>query len=339
MGNSVGSSISTRYDLGWGHSVCVRQAFLSAHGGSPLILSEDDLIKYNYPEHEGDKEVIALTRQIIRRQLGLEYKHIVLTNGATGGVMISLRAFSQLGYEACETRVPPFYIRYPGMIKASGLKQTHQRTTLNEPRYPGEKVYLLDLPSNPIGYTDDPFVQVDGPLVLDGVYYNNVYTKGYIKPVPHDVFVGSYSKLLGLNGIRIGWIATDDDLLYDQLKELVTSEYCGLSMSDSILLKHLLRGFDWDVFEALARTHLNRNREEWSRLERYFEGRPVSDVGMFYYAKMDSSCKALMEKAGIKWTPGSLMGTDDSYGRFNLGQDCNLTKKVVKEVLKKDGLL
>lgn len=322
-----------KYDLAWGHSVAVRQAFLATHGGSPFILSEEDLLDFNYPEHEGDKDIVAITKQIIRRQLGLDYKHVFITNGATGGVVITLRAYKKNGFNYCMTREGPNYVRYPGMIDAAGMGHV-------TPGWDGEwgKVYLLDLPSNPLGLVNNPFTPIDGPVVLDGVYYNNVYTNGYVKPISHEILVGSYSKLIGLNGVRVGWIATNEDSIYERLKELVTSEYCGLSMADSTLIKHVLANFNWDLFEKRAKDSLNRNREEWSKLERYFEGRPVTENGMFYYGKIDSACRALLEKSGLSWTSGSLMGTDDRHGRFSLGQDCSLTRKAVREVMKNDGL-
>jgi aspartate/methionine/tyrosine aminotransferase len=324
------------FDLAWGHSGAVRKAFLDTYNGVPLVLSAEDLHKFDYPEHEGDKGVVSLTHQIIRRQLGLSYKHLLIVNGATGGVTITLRAFNKMGFEKCMTRMPPIYVRYPGMIDSAGMRHVLPESTFFED---GKHVFLLDLPSNPKGFTDNPFPALRGPTILDGVYYNNVYTNGYIKPVAHDVLIGSYSKLLGLNGIRIGWIAMNDDLLYGRIKELVTSEYCGLSMTDSLTLKHIMKAFKWETFEARARENLNYNREQWSKLERYFEGSPVSDVGAFYYGKMDASCKDLMERAGVKWTSGDVLCTNNEYGRFNLGQECDVVRLAVKEVLKNDGLL
>lgn len=323
-----------KFDMGFGNPVAVRHAFLNIYNQEPIVFNEAMLDRFNYPEHEGDKEIISLTRQVIRRQIGLDYKHILLTNGATGAVVIALRAYQQAGMKKCITRDPPYYLRYPRMIAAAGLP--HRYESVQDFMSDG-RVFLWDMPSNPLGHSNGAH-NGPHPLILDGVYYNNVYTSSYIKPIPHDVMIGSYSKLLGLSGLRIGWIATDNDLLYERLKDLVTSEYCGLSMSSTILLKSMLKGFNWDKFEVGAREALDFNREEWSKLERFFGGRPVKDVGMFYYADVDSACRKLLEKSGIKWMDGSLLGTDDKHGRFSLGQDCHLTQDAVKEILKNDKL-
>ncbi len=87
----------------------------------------------------------------------------------------------------------------------------------------------------------------------------------------------------------------------------------------------------------MANIYLNCNREEWSKLEKFFGDTPVSPIGMFYYGPMDETCKKLMNKAGIHWTPGPQMGTfHDNHGRFNIGQDNKLIRDAVKAVLKAD---
>jgi aspartate/methionine/tyrosine aminotransferase len=172
--------------------------------------------------------------------------------------------------------------------------------------------------------------------ILDGVYFNRVYMD-LIGPVPsHDVIVGSYSKLLGLNGIRVGWAATNADEYAQTLHGLAKAEYCGLSAASTQVLLQSLRGFNWDAFETTARAKLNSNRTEWEKLERFFGNARVNKNGMFYYGPIDSAAKSLLSRSGIHWTIGSQLGTDDSFGRFNLGQDCTLISEAVSMILKND---
>lgn len=324
-----------KYDMGWGNSVAVRQAFV-ANVNVQTGFYKEDLLKFDYPDHFGDPELVEITRQVIKRQIGLDYKHVLLTNGATGGVVISLRGYASMDYQYCHTRNAPYYVRYPRMIEASGLMHVQEDHAI----FKRESVLLLDIPSNPLGLTtpfvDTPLIGV--PVLLDGVYLNRVYTPGTITAPPHDVFVGSYSKLLGINGIRVGWIATNDDLFYLLLKELVASEYCGLSTASTEILKNALSQFNWLNFETEARQKLDYNREEWGKMERYFGKFPTSPLGMFYFGPTDKKCRQLLEKAGIQYTPGSVLGVNDDYGRFNLGQDCDLTRNAVRAMLKADKL-
>jgi len=321
-----------KYDLGFGNSVCIRQAFLDSYHGEMIVFTQDGLSKFDYPDRYGDPELIQITRDVILRQMGITKKHVYITNGATGAATIALRAMKQRGKSICYTRNAPWYLRYPSMIKASGLIQLEESKGID----PEEGVVLLDIPSNPQGFTSGIRFSI-APTILDAVYFNRVYLAGYFVPViAHDVLCGSYSKLLGLNGLRVGWIATDDDLLAERIKELIVGEYCGISVASVEILKNVLFDFDWDLFETIAKSNLDNNREEWSKLEKFFEGRPVCHDGMFYWGKIDEKCEELLSKSGISWTKGSDMGADDSFGRFNLGQDNDLIRKSVEEMVKND---
>lgn len=316
-------------NLGWGNSVCVREAFLDNYLGISIQFHKADLLKFDYPEHTGDPAVIQLTREVIKRQIGKEYKHVFLVNGATGGCVISLRAYAMQGKINCVTRNAPHYVRYPKMIESSGLAHIDERF------WQHDAVALIDIPSNPLGKFDS-IAAAKVPVILDGVYLNRVYTSGIFPVIDHEIFVGSYSKLLGINGIRLGWIATNDDKLAKRISELVTSEYCGLSTASQEILKSVLFDFNWDGFESSARVKLDNNRESWQVLERFFDGTPVEPVGMFYYAPMDAKAQEIFNKAGISWVKGSAMGTDDGFARFNLGQSNVLIDEAVKAVLKAD---
>jgi aspartate/methionine/tyrosine aminotransferase len=320
-----------KYDLGFGNSVCVRQAFLETYHGNMVVFTHDGLAKFDYPDRHGDPELIEITKQVILRQTGAIKKHVFITNGATGAVVIALRAFQQRGAIFCNTRSAPWYLRYPSMIKASGLRHQDQRHTMTYK----DNVILLDIPSNPLGLTSFFDRSLSVPVVLDAVYLNRVYMN--VQPVViNDVMAGSYSKLLGLNGLRVGWIATNDDLLAERLKDLIVGEYCGISVASTEILKNILFDFDWETFEYTARGSLDYNREQWSRLEKYFGLNPVPSNGMFHYGQIDKKCKKLLEKSGITWTNGSDLGTNDGYGRFNLGQDILVIRQAVNDVIRND---
>lgn len=319
-----------KIDLGWGNSVAVREAFINTYHGNPMVVAREELMGFDYPTHEGDPELVEITRDVILRQTGQSYKHVFMVNGATGGVVIALRAYVQKGYRNCITRPAPYYVRYPRMIQASGIRHA-------DPFYqdPKESVILLDLPSNPLGLMTEINRPVM-PTIIDGVYLNKVYAPAIYQMPVHDVMIGSYSKLLGINGIRVGWLATNDDLLAERMKELVASEYCGLSQASTDILKHTLQGFEWDLFEALARFKLDCNRMDFSKLEKFFDGTPVPSVGMFYYGPMDRKAQEIFQKANVNWTPGSALGTDDGFARFNIGASNEQINKAVKAILKAD---
>lgn len=324
-----------KIDLGWGNSVAVREAFIKTYNREPLIIGPNELAKFDYPAHEGDQALISITADVIKRILGLSYRHIFITSGATGGCMIAMRAYAQMGFTMCLTREAPYYIRYPKMIEAAGLKHITNKKDGWEDNL---EVHLVDMPSNPLGLMTDIYPDYhESPVILDAVYLNQVYMDPIkVQHIPHDVLVGSYSKLLGINGIRLGWVATNDDLLASRMKELITSEYCGLSTASQDILKSTLPNFDWDLFFPYARFKIDLNRENFAKLEKYFGGTPIPTVGMFYYAPTDKKIKEILARAGVTYTQGSAMGTTDDFGRFNIGQDNKLVDDAVKAILKAD---
>lgn len=325
------------YNLGWGNSVAVRSAFLDSVSGRPIVFGLKELEGMDYPPHEGDAALIEVTRRVIERQVGPTYNHIILTNGAAGGCTLALRAYEKKGYNVAFTRSSPFFPIYPAMIASAGLKHK----TEGDDRSEGDRpVALIDSPTNPHGIIVSDGGGLSIPTIWDAVYHSRVYTNGNYKPMNCEAIAGSYSKLLGLNGLRTGWIATNDSLLYERLKDLATAEYCGLSSASTSILLQLLSQFKdyqwWEGFERQARYNLDFNRGEWTKVEKFFGGMSTSPNGMFYYSYMDKACKKLMTKSNVIWTTGSSCGHNDDFGRFNLGQDMKLVKSAVREILKND---
>lgn len=319
------------YNLGFGNSVCVREAFLDNYLQNPVYFSKDELLKMDYPNHFGDPELVEITKKVIKRQTGNDFFYVFLTNGATGAIKVALDAYRKIGFKDCVTRPAPYYLRYPDIIKSSGLGHF---TTRNN----NHNVYLLDVPSNPLSLTDyGPTNGFGDEVIVDGVYMNNVYAP-FVKPYLDTGYclVGSYSKLLGINGVRVGWLATNHMIMAEHFKTSVIANYCGISVPSTELLKNIMVGLNWEKFERSARMKLDYNREEFSKLERFFDGTPVSDIGMFYYTGMDEKAQQLFEKAKINWTKGSLLGTNDSYARFNLGQSNKVVEDAVEAVFKAD---
>lgn len=327
-----------KYDLTWGESVAVRQAFLHHAKKSSVHFNLEDLLAMDYTPFNGDLELIAHTANVIKRQTGLAYKYIFLTNGASGGCTIALRALKILGAQTGFTNEAPYFPLYPNMMSAAGLPHKTYYTPVGHPG-----VFLLDTPANPSGkHIGPPDWIGDMPVIWDAVYHNNVYSSLVVPHPVHSVVVGSYSKLTGLNGIRLGWIATNDDHIAGTINEIISAEYCGLSKPSKMIMNQLLSQYNldeeyyWGSFEALARNKLDSNRTEWEKLEKYFDGTPVSPNGMFYYAGMDESAKRLFTAAGVLWQPGSKCGHSDDYARFNLGQDPKIIREAVKSILKED---
>lgn len=330
-----------KFDLTWGESVVVRHRFLEHTRGIPIEFGLKELSEMDYTPFNGDLKLIDETHKVILRQTGKRYKHVFLTNGASGGCTIALRAYNKLGFDTVATHVGPYFPLYPLMAQAADLRHIHFEEEMNT--WLRETVFLLDSPHNPTGkHQTIPGWAYECPVIWDAVYHNWAYCHILPEPPKHDVMVGSYSKLTGLNGLRLGWIATNDDLLADEIGKLIAPEYCGLSRPSKMILTTLLDQFNrdpehyWTAFEHSSRYWLDLNRGTWSKLEKYFGNTPVPVNGMFYYAQLDAACKRLLDKAGVMYQVGSKCGTTDDFGRFNIGQDPHIINGAVKSILNED---
>lgn len=327
-----------KYDLTWGESVCVRQAFADTAGNFTSTTDKYNLMAMGYPKHEGDQDLVEITRAIIMRQTGETPKHVFLTNGATGAVVCALRAYAQHGFKYGMTPSPPYFPLYPNMVKNSGLVHCHVQDITPEQGQQHGLVFLFDSPSNPTGtpFRAKKILGTKTQLVWDAVYHNRVYMPLTVIPPQYDIMCGSYSKLTGVNGLRIGWVATNDDTLAKTLGEVITAEYVGLSAPSTWLLRDILENFNWELFETTARHNLERNKFEWSKVTKYLGDERVPLNGMFHYAPIDFSAKCLLEKAGVAYMPSESCHATPGFGRFNLGQDCTLVTLAVKSILKAD---
>lgn len=333
-----------KFDLTWGDSVAVRQAFIEQTHGIPIQFGLKELSEMDYTPFYGDAKLIEETAKVILRQTGQTYKHIFLTNGASGGCTIALRAYQAIGglYGAV-TNPAPYFPLYPAMIRAAGIARHHTTEEEYKSGRGWKHVVLLDSPNNPAGrHVGVPEFAKLSPVIWDTVYHTWSYCHILPEAPKHDVAVGSFSKLTGLNGLRLGWIATNNDYVAPIIGELIAPEYCGLSKPSKMILLSMLDQFNndpeyhWGAFEHASRYALDLNREQWAKLEKFFDGTLVPVNGMFYYAGMDDSAKALFEKAGVHYQVGSKCGTTDDFGRFNIGQDPKVVLAAVKAVLKTD---
>ena len=324
-----------KFDLGFGESVAVREAFLETAKRTPIVFTQEEMGEMGYPDHSGDPELIKLTRQVIKRQTGNDYSYIYITNGATGALNVTLRALKNFGVaDTCVTREAPYFRYYPDIVKYSGMNH------VNTPPIGVGFVRLIDSPSNPIAdFSWYHSVNPQETVIWDSVYHTQSYAPGKHPQPNHDILVGSYSKLTGLNGLRLGWVATNRLFFAVAISSLVNSEYCGISVpSTKIVLETVgkFRKAHWESFEQNAQNRLDYNREQISKLEKFFGGTPVPENGMFYFGPMDSACKRLLTKSNVTWSPGPSLGAANDFGRLNVGQNMHTVRDAVKTVLKND---
>lgn len=272
--------------------------------------------------------------EIVKDSTGNIYKHCVFVSGAQMGVAAGLKALEK-NFGEWVFHDDLYFLRYPQMIKTLSM------TRMNREWFDHDGGILLTAsPSNPTGEIDKEFVYKPESTIWDAAYHNEIYTSpvasAYLPRPNHCMMVGSLGKLTGINGLRLGWVATNDALLAEEIRVQHYNLTLGVSTTSLGILENLLNKVNLTDFFINANYTLNDNRSELSKLE-YLFARPIPKYGMFWFTEVDSSVRKLLEKSNVKYLEGTECGGTADTLRITIGQTRTLTKSMVKAVLKKDG--
>ncbi len=320
-----------KYNFGWGNPYFLLDILSDMYVGT----SQPNIHSLIYGPYEGIPSLIEATHKVIAETTGQKYSHILITNGASSAINCLLRRFKRDGGETVHT-TQYGYPSYEEMIKRAGLKRVNNLDApmlnlgLSHDLMKVTTIRLIDSPENPMG------VQYTGGSadrdIWDGVYHNKIYTQAKHLQPQHKYFVGSYSKLLGVAGARIGFIATNDPLAYDALLTESRNELTGVSRPSQELIVNILKSIDLNEFMTRGLGSLCYNKEEFQKIEYLFDGQPVNEVGMFYCAKADPKAVNVLDRAGVEY-----VRLDDETIRLSMGQSRPVVKDGIKAILKEDG--
>jgi aspartate/methionine/tyrosine aminotransferase len=202
---------------------------------------------------------------------------------------------------------------------------------------PRTRVVVVNFPHNPTGFLPTPaFVRALSALSQRHgfrIFSDEVYRGLELDPADRlpafaelndrAVSLGVMSKTYGLAGLRIGWIATRDPHLLDELaafKDYTT--ICNSAPSEflaTLALRHAA---------GLVQRNLGIIRDNLDRLDAFFAAqgdrfgwyRPKAGTIAFPHLRrgaVDAFCADLVEKAGVLLLPGTLYGAE--YNAFRIG--------------------
>ena len=285
--------------------------------------------KMYYPPREGDETLINYTRKVIRHTMGINYDVIIPTNGATHAINVIMRVLNRDGYNIIATEKFG-YPSYGEMIRRAGLR----RIMLDDPMTYIKQINLIDSPGNPFG--NQSSLKSVHSTIWDSVYHSKVYGADINIHPSHTFMVGSYSKLLGIAGARIGYIAMhskDNPMAsyIDDLKKEAWYNLAGVSKPSTRLVLDILKDISLDKFMERGNTLLNYNKSEFSKVLHLFDNQPQQEVGMFYCAQADKKTLQLLKKCGITYVE-----LGDDFIRLSMGQKYSVTREAVKRLLKED---
>jgi aspartate/methionine/tyrosine aminotransferase len=199
------------------------------------------------------------------------------------------------------------------------------------------KVVVVNFPHNPTGYLPSAdFIHALSDLserhgfvvFSDEVYRGLELDPSHRLPAFADlnsqaVSLGVMSKTYGLAGLRIGWIATRNRRIYDQMATFKDYTTICNSAPSEFLATLALRHAD-----AIAQRNLSIIRDNLDRLDRFFGARPAlfawrrPKAGSIAFPKLlgrpvEPFCADLVQKAGVLLLPGTLY--DPDYNAFRIG--------------------
>lgn len=312
------------YDLSWGDPFIVRQA-LTETLGQDCKFGAIYYNKMSYPPHIGTPILIEKLKDMAQRQSGHRPKHLVVTCGATGAINAALYALKDKKIDLVKSN-RRYYPFYPSIIGMADMVMVHQNNSSILDHYTS----LIDSPSAPEGLVF-PFKEAD---IWDAAYASKTYTMGGHTPKKWKIMCGSLSKTLGLAGLRLGWASTDNDELGVRIVNHVTASCAGMSSLSMAVAEETLECLDQDRFEARSTGYLDNNREEMQKVLTRFGQGDVPCRGMFAIIELGKPERRALERAGVKWLPGSSWGEDSSWARLSLGQTREVIRSAVKGILK-----
>lgn len=293
-----------------------------------------DFKNMSYEADNGNPELLKKVAQITEETTGNKYKHYIITNGATQALNTVMRVWER-DRELIQVTTTEFgYPYYPEMIDKT-MTMVHKRADLKAYNVHPEEMVIVDSPSNPLGqqYGGSIYVKDQQNIVWDAVYHNPIYAASKLVQPNHEVHINSFSKLLGVTGARVGWIATNDDHDFKRFSEESLYENATVSKPSQQLVLDILNTLDIHRFMTNGRVELDSNRDVMQGLSSLI-GTYVPDKGMFYCAQADKKLFELFDKAKVKYV--KMRSEDREYIRLNLGQTRDTILRAVTRINKID---
>jgi aspartate/methionine/tyrosine aminotransferase len=285
-----------------------------------------------YPRVGGEPELV----QELRRSFP-QYKHIVVTNGAKQGLEASFFALKRLERRSVVVHRPPYWPSYPTLAQNQGLG--FNAASLRE-----AQIRCVTAPNNPDG-SQSFLLKGDRYDLWDAAYAQPLY--GYFGVAPeHRIAVFSAAKNLGLSGLRVGWVGTNEDELAAQVAYHVEITTSGVSIPSQMHLLGVLQAlrdpkqiarFTDLSFEARAALMTNGNsfNELISSITEKVQGVPRDGSGMFawFRARKPEAFARALQAARVKAVTGEACGEPEpGWYRMSMGHYPETTREALQKL-------
>ena len=328
-------------DVSVGEPHVVRDTILKVFDLSVYELSQVDHL-YEYPSPIGYKPLIQL----------LEDKHhapVIITNGAKQALGACFYALKKMGRKNLLMRTP-YWALIPPLAEMHGLKNVLDDGSegfSNRGIVENEDAFLCLSPNNPDGYTysdralqgvADFHKEMNIPFIHDAAYYTRSYMSSNSSfPVVGDVQIYSISKMLGLSGLRLGYVVCPNVEYYKLILQYMEAMTVGVSMVSQVFLydlMHRMHGYPTLVqsFEGQSSLALDESKRIIQQVNPEILEVPANIMetpGMFGWFKVGP--KADFVKSKINMIDGALFGVPGMV-RMNLAFDKDKMQEIVNRL-------
>jgi aspartate/methionine/tyrosine aminotransferase len=296
-----------------------------------------------YTESQGSP---ALRAEICKLYKAIEPEEILVHTGAGEAIFLFMFAAFREGDHVIVHS--PGYQSLADVARAAGCdvspwqarEENGWALDLDELRHlmrSNTRAIIINTPHNPTGYLmpREDYEAVhriaqENHLLLfsDEVYRESEYDPSTRLPAACDygeyaISLGVTSKTYGLAGLRIGWIATKNKTIYNQMASLKDYTTICNSAPGELLAEVAMRNRS-----RLSERNLGIIKENLSVIDEFFARRADlfswvrPRAGSMAFPRylggdVEQFCDDLVKKAGVLLLPGSVY--DDSNGHFRLG--------------------
>jgi aspartate/methionine/tyrosine aminotransferase len=305
---------------------------------------------WEYPPPNGHKPLVDLLERKYKAQ-------VIITNGAKQALGACFYALKQMGKERVGMKLP-YWALLPQLAKMHDMECSFADPDINftklnaqpdckELRLPQwHDAYLLLAPNNPCGHCDSPnqlihtakeYKDKGIPFIHDAAYYTHTYLP-FVHTLPPigDVQIYSISKMLGLSGLRLGFVVCPNPEFYKLILNYMEHMTVGVSITSQMFLYSLMDRMEnypslTGRFEGLSSLALDTAKAIIKQVNP--EILEVGDVektnGMFGWFKVGP--KADFDKAKINVVGGELFGMP-GYIRMNLAFSVDQMRDIVQRL-------
>lgn len=233
-----------------------------------------------YGGNDGDSELI----ETIKEQFHLKNHYVMTVPGGMATLDVVINSLSDKTFWVPKyhwgswNKILTIHGKEIRTFNDFDIKNVDLRTySQNDRTYESlvEGVVMLCYPSNPTGYAPkfedlkafaDTCKERNQTLILDLPYYylfNEMSDKIYELYSDNVIVISSFSKSVGLSGLRVGYIATKNKELYDTMKIRSLYKYNSISTVPQQIINKLLTSNDgklaFDNYRKKTQEHITKN--------------------------------------------------------------------------------